>query len=672
MATDPLRVKELFVAALELPDPKSRQAFLERECAADAELRQRLEALLKAHENPASVLERPLAAVEPPVMSAAQECPAGPEPSETGYYHDPSEEVGSIIAGKYKLLEALGQGGMGDVFMAQQTAPVKRLVALKLIKPGMDSRQVLARFEAERPALALMDHPNIAKVLDAGATESGRPFFVMELVKGVPITRFCDARQLSPRERLELFIPVCQAIQHAHQKGVIHRDIKPSNVLVALYDDRPVPKVIDFGVAKATGSQLTDASLVTGFGALVGTPEYMSPEQAQLNQLDIDTRSDVYALGVLLYELLTGTTPIDRKRLGQNALLEILRVIREEEPPRPSARLSTCETLASIAATRRTEPAKLARLMRGDLDWIVMKCLEKERSRRYETANALARDLGRYLHDEVVEARPPSAGYRLRKFMRKHRTALAMAETVLLLLVAGVAVSTWQAVRATRAESEMAQARDAAEQNEREAVEQRKKAETQAASLAVDIDLKHCEDDDVALGLLRLAETLKSIPEHAKELRECAALNILAWGQKIRPAIGPLTHDGYVVTQATLSPDGRTILSLGRDGTPRLWDSMSGKQRKILGPPLEAIQKRQGFPQFSKDGSTALTIDGLLASRGDTNGSRNLYSGNPELLPAAPPAYDFGTLPQAVCARRFRKTWIRLFALGSVKMALCL
>jgi serine/threonine protein kinase len=328
MAADPRRVKELFVALLDLTDAQARQAFLERECADDAELRQRLEALLKAHENPASALERPLAAGEPSADSPADKSPAGPGLAETSAYHGPSEGVGSIIAGKYKLLEALGQGGMGDVFMAQQTAPVKRLVALKLIKAGMDSRQVLARFEAERQALALMDHPNIAKVLDAGATESGRPFFVMELVKGVPITRFCDERQLLPRERLELFIPVCQAIQHAHQKGVIHRDIKPSNVLVALYDDRPVPKVIDFGVAKAAGSQLTDASLVTGFGALVGTPEYMSPEQAQLNQLDIDTRSDVYSLGVLLYELLTGMTPIDRKRLGQNALLEILRVIR--------------------------------------------------------------------------------------------------------------------------------------------------------------------------------------------------------------------------------------------------------------------------------------------------------------------------------------------------------
>ena len=361
------------------------------------------------------------------------------------------ERVGDVIAGKYKLLEALGEGGMGAVFMAQQTQPVKRVVALKLIKLGMDSKQVLARFEAERQALALMDHPNIAKVLDAGTTDSGRPFFVMELVKGVPITRFCDERQLSPRQRLELFIPVCQAIQHAHQKGIIHRDIKPTNVLVALYDDRPVPKVIDFGVAKATGLQLTDASLMTGFGAIVGTPEYMSPEQAQLNQLDIDTRSDVYALGVLLYELLTGTTPIDRKRLGQGALFEVLRIIREEEPPRPSTRLSTSDALASIAATRATEPAKLAKLMRGELDWIVMKCLEKDRSRRYETANGLAHDLERYLADEPVEACPPSSTYRLRKLAGKYKKALATAAAFVVLLVAGVVTSTLLAVWAKSA-----------------------------------------------------------------------------------------------------------------------------------------------------------------------------------------------------------------------------
>jgi serine/threonine protein kinase len=349
MAADPRRVKELFAAALELTDLSSCQRFLDRECAGDEELRHRVEALLQAHEQPQPALDQPLAAVAPAVQE------------QTGAYDDtPADSVavtGTVLAGKYKLLEKIGEGGMGSVWMAQQTEPVKRTVAVKLIRRGDDSRAILARFEAERQALALMDHPNIAKVLDAGTTERGAPFFVMELVKGVPITRYCDEHRLTPRQRLELFVPVCQAIQHAHQKGIIHRDVKPSNVLVALYDDRPVPKVIDFGLAKATGPQLTEQTLLTGFGALVGTPQYMSPEQATLNNLDIDTRSDIYSLGVLLYELLAGSPPFNRKELEKAGMLEILRVIREEEPPRPSVKLSSDHALPSLAANRSTEPA---------------------------------------------------------------------------------------------------------------------------------------------------------------------------------------------------------------------------------------------------------------------------------------------------------------------------
>jgi eukaryotic-like serine/threonine-protein kinase len=337
--------------------------------------------------------------------------------------------------------------------MAEQTQPVRRTVALKLIKAGMDSRQVLARFGAERQALAMMDHPNIAKVLDAGATEHGRPYFVMELVKGISITRFCDERRLTVRERLELAIPVCQAVQHAHQKGVIHRDLKPSNVLIALYDGKPVPKVIDFGVAKATGPRLTDQTLYTEFGAVVGTLEYMSPEQAELNQFDIDTRSDIYSLGVLLYELLTGSTPLARKQLKEALFLEILRVIREEESPRPSMRLSTTEELPSIADCRQVEPRKLSGLMRGELDWIVMKALEKDRNRRYETANGLAADLQRYLDDEPVHACPPSVVYRLTKFAKRYCVAVAMASAFAAVLITASAISIWQAVRANRARS---------------------------------------------------------------------------------------------------------------------------------------------------------------------------------------------------------------------------
>jgi len=346
-----------------------------------------------------------------------------------------TESPGTVI-GPYKLIEQIGEGGMGSVWMAQQTEPVKRLVAVKLIKAGMDSRQVIARFEAERQALALMDHANIARVLDAGTTGAGRPYFVMDLVKGVPITRYCDEHRLTPRQRLELFIPVCQAIQHAHQKGIIHRDLKPSNVLVAPYDGKPVVKVIDFGVAKAAGQQLTDRTLVTGFGAVVGTLEYMSPEQAELNNHDIDTRSDIYALGVLLYELLAGSPPFSRKELTQAGMLEMLRVIREQEPSKPSTKLSTAEGLPTLAANRGTEPAKLTKLVRGELDWIVMKALEKDRGRRYETANGFAMDVQRYLADEPVLACPPSAGYRLRKFARRNKGRLAVAALVLFFLVA--------------------------------------------------------------------------------------------------------------------------------------------------------------------------------------------------------------------------------------------
>jgi serine/threonine protein kinase/tetratricopeptide (TPR) repeat protein len=462
MVVDAARAKSLFLAASDVADPAERAAFLDRECGGDAELRARVEALLKAND------AAPLPAVPQATVDPA------PGQAETADYGDPTARVGALLAGKYKLIEEIGEGGMGSVFLAQQTAPVKRAVAVKVIKAGMDSKAVLARFEAERQALAMMDHSNIARVLDAGTTDGGRPFFVMELVKGVPITRYCDDHKLTPRQRLELFVPVCQAIQHAHQKGIIHRDIKPSNVLVAAYDDRAVPKVIDFGVAKAAGQTLTDQTLMTGFGTVVGTPEYMSPEQASLNNLDIDTRSDVYSLGVLLYELLTGTTPVDKKSLGKAALLEILRIVREVEAPRPSAKLSTIDTLPNIAANRGTEPARLSRLMRGELDCLVLKALEKDRTRRYDTANGLARDIQRYLADEVVEARPPSVGYRLSKFVRRHKGEVLAASLVLLTLVAGVIGTSLALVQAKRAAAAERLARD-------DAVEQKGLAEQAAA-----------------------------------------------------------------------------------------------------------------------------------------------------------------------------------------------
>jgi serine/threonine protein kinase/Tfp pilus assembly protein PilF len=430
-----MTAEEIFLAAVE-KTPPDRVVYLDAACGTDAKLRARVEALLRSHEEAGSLLDQPLFRPGPTVDQPRA-----------------IEETGAVI-GPYKLLQQIGEGGMGKVYMAEQTKPVQRKVALKLIKPGMDSRQVIARFEAERQALALMDHPHIAKVLDAGTTEGGRPYFVMELVKGVPITKYCDERRLTPKQRLELFVPVCQAVQHAHQKGVIHRDLKPSNVLVAEYDDTPVVKVIDFGVAKATGTKLTERTMFTELGQVVGTLEYMSPEQAKLNALDIDTRSDIYALGVLLYELLTGTTPLDKKRLQRAAFDEMLRIIREEEPPKPSTRLSDSkDSLPSISAQRHTDPAKLTKLVCGELDWIVMKALEKDRARRYETANGFARDIERYLADEPVEACPPSAGYKLRKFARKNRKALVTAGAFLVLLGVAAVVSTWQAIRALDAET---------------------------------------------------------------------------------------------------------------------------------------------------------------------------------------------------------------------------
>jgi serine/threonine protein kinase/tetratricopeptide (TPR) repeat protein len=466
------QVKQIFLAAVEKAGPEERAAYLREACGGDAALRRQVEALLRQHEQAGSFLERPAVeeagtgAYPPNPDPDARSGSAGDEPALSG----PIPEGPGSRVGPYKLLQKLGEGGMGAVWVAEQTEPVKRRVALKVIKPGLDSAQLLRRFEAERQALALMDHSNIAKVLDAGTTEAGRPYFVMELVHGVPLTRYCDELHLPVRERLGLFVAVCQAVQHAHQKGVIHRDLKPSNVLVCMQDGRPVPKVIDFGVAKALHQRLTEGTLFTEFGAVVGTLEYMSPEQAEMSPLGVDTRADVYALGVLLYELLTGTTPLDRKRLGGAALAEMLRIIKEEEPPKPSTRLTDAkESLAGLAALRRTEPARLTKLVRGELDWIVMKCLEKDRNRRYETANGLARDLQRYLADEPVEACPPSAAYRLTKFARKHRNLLGTAAAFLALLLVGGALATWQAVRLARA------GRDQAERERDRAVQQAKR-----------------------------------------------------------------------------------------------------------------------------------------------------------------------------------------------------
>jgi serine/threonine-protein kinase len=484
--------RDLFEAALDLP-PEHRAAYLAGACGSDTALRQRLEGLLSKHGRAGGFLEEPALSA----LATVDERPL-------------SERPGTLI-GPYKLLEQLGEGGFGVVFLAEQQLPLRRKVALKVLKPGMDTRQVVARFEAERQALALMDHPNIARVFDGGETASGRPYFVMELVRGIPITSFCDQNELPIRERLGLFVSVCQAMQHAHQKGIIHRDLKPSNVLVTLQDAAPRVKVIDFGIAKALGQQLTEKTLFTGFAQLVGTPLYMSPEQAALSNVDVDTRSDIYSLGVLLYELLTGTTPFAADRFKDAGFDELRRVLREEEPPRPSTRISTLGPAATLVATQRhSEPRRLSQLCRGELDWLVMKCLEKDRNRRYETAGALADDVHRYLNNEAVQACPPSMGYRLKKYTRRNKTALGVVAVILFMIAllgggAGWVVRDWAARRAEVANN-LERALDRTEQFQREGKREEALAELSRAELLA---------SDVPADLAR-TERLKAVGNRLK------------------------------------------------------------------------------------------------------------------------------------------------------------
>jgi len=600
-----------------------RPVFLDGACAGDVALRGCLEALLAAHEQPETRL-----ATEVNRRDELHESPIkGQGLKELSPPMDADDEAVGQTLGRYKLLERVGEGGCGVVYVAEQTEPVRRRVALKVIKLGMDTKQVVARFEAERQALAMMDHPNIAKVLDAGATETGRPYFVMELVRGIRITDYCDQANLTTKERLDLFIKVCQAIQHAHQKGIIHRDIKPSNILVTLHDGLPVPKVIDFGIAKATEGRLTDATVYTQLHQFIGTPAYMSPEQAEMSGLDIDTRSDIYSLGVLLYELLTGSTPFDPKELMASGIDAMRKTIREKEPVRPSTKLS--QTLVGADVRRLKLPASdkpsseeeirasLRRLLRiketitllkGDLDWIVMKCLEKDRTRRYDTANGLAFDLKRHLTNEPVLARPPSAAYRLQKAWRRNQVAFAAGALVAVALVAGITVSSWQAIAARRARSAEQQQRlsaqterdkaQAAEQAEKRARLQADREKVEATHLlyVANMNLAQQAWDQNNIGRLRqLLEETQDSRNRGFEWYYWQALTHLA----VRTLRGHLSD----VSSVAFSPDAQRIVTGGEDRTAKVWEVATGRELVTLKGHHDGIRS----VAFSPDGVRIVT-----------------------------------------------------------------
>ncbi len=575
-----LGIDAIYQATLEKESPAERKAYLDQVCQGNAQLRGKVEQLLQAKAVAArSALETPpsgLAASKAKIMPAT-EMPATEMPATEMHR---GGQLGTQI-GPYKLLQKLGEGGMGTVYLAEQKKPVARRVALKIIKPGMDSGQVIARFEAERQALAMMDHPNIAKVFDAGATSLGHPYFVMELVKGIPITQYCDENHLTPKQRLNLFVQVCHAVQHAHQKGIIHRDLKPQNILVADYDQKPVPKVIDFGIAKAITQSLTEKTVFTEIGQIVGTLEYMSPEQAKLNQLDVDTRTDVYSLGVILYQLLTGVTPVDSKRLRSAGFEEMLRIIREEEPPKPSTRISSWGASAkSLSDSRRSTMQSMKKMVQGDLDWIVMKAIEKDRARRYDTANAFADDVLRYLSDEIVSARPPSAMYRTNKFVRRNKGTLVASAVVIML----VGLSAFGIL--TVAEQQKANIRLQAEQ----------KANEDRALLLVDQVLK-AGQDDIRQSLGRLEPDLYGAQEKLEEIaarqsldqKNKATLNarlaLVKGGDKtyVQSLIESLLTEsaGYVeVICSVLEPHKDAVVD-------QLWDELNSKA------PDEEARKRQ-------------------------------------------------------------------------------
>ena len=551
----------LFEAARNLATPRARQAFLDQACAEDGRLRQRVESLLAAEGAAADFFKAATA-------FSLRDCLSGGSELVAELAVDLAGAVGTRI-GRYKLLQKIGEGGCGVVYMAEQEEPVRRRIALKVIKLGMDTKSVIARFEAERQALAMMDHPNIARVLDAGATETGRPYFVMELVRGVKITEFCDVNHLDTRQRLNLFMQICHAIQHAHQKGVIHRDIKPSNLLVTLHDGVPVPKVIDFGIAKATHTPLTDKTLFTAYEQLIGTPAYMSPEQAEMSGLDIDTRSDIYSLGVLLYELLTGKTPFDAAELMKSGLEAMRRTLRETEPHRPSVRVHTLQggELTATARHRQVEPLRLISQLSGDLDWIVMKALEKDRTRRYETANGLAMDVQRHLNLEPVVARPPSRRYRLEKLVRRNQGVFVAIGAVAVALLAGLGASTWLFLKTREAEHQQRQLRQMAEEARDNEMKLRQQAETREKIIQGEILLnaeKYAEADECLRGLQLTQPTVEGAAVY-RSLGEWHALQ-----NRWRPAterFGMLLEinqlDGWDVSSLDVLRQGVTLACRG-------------------------------------------------------------------------------------------------------------
>jgi WD40 repeat protein/serine/threonine protein kinase len=586
--------REIFFKALDCETPEGLAAYLQGACGGDITLRHKVEELLKEHFSDDSLL----------AGSAL-------EGERSGTVQAQVEEAPAQMIGRYKLLEKIGEGGFGEVWMAEQREPVKRRVALKILKPGMDSRQIVARFEAERQALAMMDHANIARIFDAGTTDSGRPYFVMELVRGIKITDYCDQQKLDTHQRLELFILVCQAIQHAHQKGIIHRDIKPSNILVTLHDGVPVPKVIDFGIAKATQQELTDKTLFTQFQQFIGTPAYISPEQAEMSGLDIDTRADIYSLGVLLYELLVGQTPFDAKEMMKGGIDALRQIIREKEPLRPSTKLSTLQGEARTTAGKRrqTDVGRLVHQLEGDLDWIVMKCLEKDRQRRYETANGLAADIQRHMNNEPVLARPPSKLYEFQKTLRRHKFGFAAAGAVLMTLTIGFAISTWQFVqknrayhRASAAEQEQARLRQRAEHAVSLEAQQRQRVEEFAERgrhnlYAARINL--AQQAFLRGELTEMKDLLKSLqPAPGEEdLRGFEWYYLWRLGHSERMS---LAGQADYVRSAAYSPDGSIIASAGNDRRIRLWHARTGA---ALGS-LEGHSNWVSSVAFAPDGNT--------------------------------------------------------------------